>query len=455
MAITASIVGPTFVTVMVNGVTNTITNDHANYPAIRQALKDKNYAAVENLINVAKAITTFVAGKVRVDGDRVLYGDREVKGSVVSRILQMIREGFDAQPMINFLENLMSNPSKRAVDELYGFLEATKLPITEDGCFLAYKKVADDYKDFYTGTIPHDLATSLTAAQKAKYPVIVGNVTVSIENDVTTLSMPRNEVDEDKDRTCSYGLHFCSFSYLPHYHGGQGRVLLVKINPRDVVAVPSDYNNAKGRACGYQVIEEHKEREREEAFTSPVYRDATPVAPKPTTPKPAAPVKATGRNPALIGYNTGRSDASRNKPYDETSPEFTGTAGTSYATAYAKGYNSIVGADDPVEPDASDYDRGYEAGEQAARVDVENLRSYRDSFTTVSGNHDYVEGFEDGYSDVYDLDFQTVGYDEAYADADDGNPYDDTPPSGASVGDAIEYRRGYADGWRDSKLNQL
>ena len=69
-----------------------------------------------------------------------------------------------------------------------------------------------------------------------------------------TLSMPRNAVDEDKNRTCSAGLHFCSYSYLPHF-GGE-RIVVVKINPRDVVAIPADYNNAKGRTCRYEVVEE-------------------------------------------------------------------------------------------------------------------------------------------------------------------------------------------------------
>lgn len=143
----------------------------------------------------------------------------------------MLREGFNVNPFVKFMENLMLNPSKRAVDELYGFLEACNLPITPDGHFLAYKRVRNDYRDIYTGTMDNS----------------VGNV----------LEMQRNAVDEDKDRTCSAGLHFCSKTYLPHFGcGGGSRVVVVKINPRDVVAIPSDYNNAKGRTCRYEVVDE-------------------------------------------------------------------------------------------------------------------------------------------------------------------------------------------------------
>lgn len=251
--ITAHIVGPTFITVMMDGVTHTINSDHTNYQAVKEALKQKQFDVIEKLIDVAKAVVNYTSGKVKIVDNQVFYHDREVKGSVVDRILHMLRDGFDAEPMLRFLENLMNNPSKRAVDELYGFLEASKLPITEDGCFLAYKKVNDDYYDYYTGKMDNS----------------IGRV----------LEMPRNAVDEERDNTCSTGLHFCSLSYLPHYHGNQGHVMIVKINPADVVSIPSDYNNAKGRACRYEVIGEHIGPETTEAFSSPVYDNMDPVWP--------------------------------------------------------------------------------------------------------------------------------------------------------------------------------
>jgi hypothetical protein len=249
--ITAHIIGPTFVTVMMNGVTHTINSDHVNYKEVVAALKNRDFDAIEKLIDVATALVNYVSGRVKIENDKVLLDDLEIKNSVVQRILQMLRDGFDAEPMLRFLENLMSNPSKRAVDELYGFLEASKLPITADGCFLAYKKVNDDYMDYYTGTMLNTVGSVLT--------------------------MPRNAVDDERDRTCSTGLHFCSLSYLPHYHGNQGHVMIVKINPADVVSIPSDYNNAKGRTCRYEVIGEHTGPECEEAFKSPVYDNMMPV----------------------------------------------------------------------------------------------------------------------------------------------------------------------------------
>jgi hypothetical protein len=165
-------------------------------------------------------------------------------------MISMLQEGFDVTPMANFMENLFSNPSKRAVDELYGFLEKNSLPITPQGHFLAYKRVRANYTDCHTGTMDNS----------------VGRV----------VEMERNAVDDDKDRTCSAGLHFCSHSYLGHFSGD--RVVIVKINPRDVVSIPSDYNDSKGRACRYEVIGEVGNNPDDGTeFTKPVQSNANSV----------------------------------------------------------------------------------------------------------------------------------------------------------------------------------
>ena len=352
--ITASIIGPTFITVMLSGVTHTINSDHANYAEIREALRTKDHETVEKLINVAASVVNFVKGRVRIVNEQVFYGDFEVKGSIVQRIIAMMREGFDADPMIKFLENLMSNPSKRAVDELYGFLEATALPITEDGCFLAYKKVRDDYRDFYTGTMNNSIGTML--------------------------EMPRNQVDEDKDTTCSYGLHFCSLSYLPYYHGGQGRVMIVKINPADVVAIPSDYNNAKGRACRYEVIGQH-ESEIDEAFNKPVYHTD------------------------IVRVDDDLDDE------DDADADYLAGFDAGSAAADDDSENSAAFNDEPVFPRSQEFNNGYRDGYNErymvdwyqvaydkASEDVSENRPYNDAVGSgCDDKHEWIEGYADGW----------------------------------------------------------
>ena len=157
----------------------------------------------------------------------------------------MMSEGFDIKPMVNFLYNLMQNPLQSAIAELYDFLEACDLPLTKDGCFMAYKKIRSNYKDIHSGTMDNS----------------PGKI----------VEMPRDNVNEDRMQTCSRGLHFCSKSYLPHFGSSEGnRIVLVKVNPKDVVSIPADYNNAKGRACKYEVISEHT-GDIDMAFTKSVY----------------------------------------------------------------------------------------------------------------------------------------------------------------------------------------
>jgi hypothetical protein len=100
------------------------------------------------------------------------------------------------------------------------------MPITEDGRFLAYKWVRSNYFDCHTGTFNNS----------------VGKV----------CKMPRNKVNDDRTQTCSDGLHVCTHAYTKF---GE-RLMVVAVNPRDVVSVPNDYDNAKMRVCEYEVMYE-------------------------------------------------------------------------------------------------------------------------------------------------------------------------------------------------------
>ncbi len=218
-----------------DGDSTTVYNNDSNYSAICNAVKAKDWKTAKMLSQPVELVKQSIEGieKVAVESGFVTYDGVPLHNTLAQRMLDMHNDGFDIAPMALFLENLMSNPSYRAVNELYDFLECSDLPITEDGHFLAYKRVRDDFKDIHSGKIDNS-------------PGVV-------------VKMPRNAVNENKDITCSDGLHFCSRDYLPHY-GAWGNnsntVVMIKINPADVVSIPSDYDNAKGRCCRYYVVKE-------------------------------------------------------------------------------------------------------------------------------------------------------------------------------------------------------
>jgi hypothetical protein len=143
-------------------------------------------------------------------------------------------KGLPFQPLVNFLDNLMENPSMQSQTELYDFLEHQYLPITEDGHFLAYKAVRNDYMDKYAGTFDNR----------------VGSI----------CEMRRAKVDDNRGVGCSQGLHAGALNYVASYGSVDSgdKIVIVKINPKDVVSVPNDCNCEKLRTCRYEVVGEYQ-----------------------------------------------------------------------------------------------------------------------------------------------------------------------------------------------------
>lgn len=222
------------ISAVINGKSYTVEKDHPNYAQILDSVKNKAWDEFVRLTDLAKSLTEYITGDVQISDGAIIYAGEVLHNTLTKRILNFMRDDLPFEPLTKFLANLVQNPSKRAVDELYDFLEVGELPITEDGYFLAFKNVRADYMDIHSGTMRN----------------MVGDKP----------SMPRNMVDKDKNRTCSKGLHFCSIKYLPYFSDSNGgHTMILKINPKDVVAIPADYNNTKGRACTYEVVGEYTE----------------------------------------------------------------------------------------------------------------------------------------------------------------------------------------------------
>ena len=235
------------VTVIIGSKPHTISKTHITYQKVVDAIKAEDWELVKNIIDPVKVVLNYGQGNISIQGEQLFWKGEPFAGTLATRMITMLQDGFTIDPMVKFMENLLKNPSKRSVDELYGFLEKNNLPLTPDGCFLAYKKVRNNFLDIHSGTMDNSPGT--------------------------IVEMERFKVDDNKDVTCSTGLHFCGMSYLPNFGGGDCRTVIVKINPADVVSIPSDYDGAKGRACRYEVIGEMNVN-AEDAFTAPVQSNA-------------------------------------------------------------------------------------------------------------------------------------------------------------------------------------
>ena len=214
-------------TVVINGKAQTMNNDHVNWDAAVAAVKAEEFDNLEDLFDIAKAVPNYSDGNITVEHGMVYHDGEEIHNHVVERLLHFMKEGLPYQPLVHFLDKLMENPSRRAINELYTFLEHKNMPLTPEGNFLAYKSVNNDFRDWHTGN----------------YSNKVGDVQ----------EMKRSSVCDDVDQGCSAGFHAGSVEYARGFGSG-GNLMIVEINPADVVSVPKCSDCQKLRTSKYKVV---------------------------------------------------------------------------------------------------------------------------------------------------------------------------------------------------------
>ncbi len=233
-----------FITVFIEGKQYTINASNPAFPNALKAYKDSDWQGLVDYINPANKLQRlyFQYENIEVkDGNVYIDGDA-VTSIVAERVLNALAGDVDAVHIFKFMTRLQLNPSKRAVDELYTFLEHKHLPITDSGTFLAYKAVRSDFSDKFSGTFFNT----------------VGSV----------LSMPRNKVDDNKEVGCSYGFHAGTLEYASDFASESDKLVLVEIDPADVVSIPTDCNFQKLRTCRYKVVAEYEKPLVEDKYTS-------------------------------------------------------------------------------------------------------------------------------------------------------------------------------------------
>ena len=224
------------VNAFVGGKPYTFNKSHENYDKLLAYLENGNVEHFEASYDIASTVEHYCDGYVHVDNGELSWQGITMPELFTDRILQMRREGFNIDPMLNFLDNMNDNPSDQAIVELFDFMQNKHLPITDDGHFLAYKAVSPDFKDIYTGGIDNSVGEEI--------------------------SIDRSKVDNNRDKHCSAGLHVGAIDYVKSYGGidldedsnGGNQIVICKVNPADVVSVPSDARFQKLRTCRYEVV---------------------------------------------------------------------------------------------------------------------------------------------------------------------------------------------------------
>ena len=222
------------ITVILDGKPYFINAQNPMFLKAFEAYKAEDWDTYVSCVNPELRLKSLYASYEGIevkDGNLYVFGE-PVHSTLATRVLSFLEHGLNCVHLFKFILKLNLNPSKRAVDELYTFLDHENLPITDNGNFIAYKAVRSDYYDKYSGTFLNT----------------VGNV----------LEMPRNKVDDDKNIGCSHGLHAGTIEYAKNYMDRDGHLVLVEINPADVVSIPTDCNFQKLRTCKYKVVDEYE-----------------------------------------------------------------------------------------------------------------------------------------------------------------------------------------------------
>lgn len=198
--------------------------------------------ALEEVLTLPKAIAKFTSGKVQVFDNQITFNNKPVHNVVTQRILEFAQENFPFDYLCKFLEKLMENPSERSREQVYSFMERYKCPITEDGDVLFFKVVTLGLKDCHTNTIDNSL----------------GQI----------VKIDRKLVDDNPDSACGSGLHCAEWTYCESFGGDNTNVIMVKVNPKNIVSVPSDSNVRKLRVCEYEVVKVIGDKKQVTPFTS-------------------------------------------------------------------------------------------------------------------------------------------------------------------------------------------
>lgn len=219
------------ISITCNGKNFNISPESSNYNQVVELLDREEDVTAEELLpllDLTLVFNNYSRGNITFLDGVIFYKGEPINNAVTKIIVKHMQEGKPVKGLMRFLDKLMGNPSYNTVNQLYSFLETHKCVITTGGNFLAYKSVRSTYYDWYSNTVFYK-----------------GEIT-----------MPRNTVDDNLNRGCSVGLHVGDITYVKNFYNEEGRrILLVEVDPADVVCVPKE-DHRKVRVCKLKVLQE-------------------------------------------------------------------------------------------------------------------------------------------------------------------------------------------------------
>lgn len=199
--------------------------ENLNFKNIAELLKAGKTRAAVTAYNSSK--TKEVKSGFVTRGNDFFFKGQKLPDIFAEIYRNCVSNNAKAGVLTKFFDNLAANPGTGVSMEAFSrFLSQRRMPITSRGTFLAYKRVDINFKDTYT----HQFDNT-----PGKF-----------------VEMKRELVDANQYTECSVGFHVCSYEYLNSYV--DDNLIVVEVNPRDVVAVPQGYNHSKIRVSKYKSL---------------------------------------------------------------------------------------------------------------------------------------------------------------------------------------------------------
>lgn len=228
-------------TVIIEGKVYQTTKEHPLFKILIECINNNDVIGFTGSFNrntlplkVEEKIQTYLSGKCEIREDGNVYYDGQIVDNITSQTIKnLIKDGLPFEPMLKFLDKLFNNTSFRVREQLPKFMKFDGITISEDGCLLTYKAVKDNWWDKWTGVSHHN---------------VVGS----------TQSMDRGRVNDDPQNACAVGLHAGSLNFVAGYGSGSDHIIIVKVDPADIVCIPYDCSSEKMRVCKYEVVCEYQ-----------------------------------------------------------------------------------------------------------------------------------------------------------------------------------------------------
>lgn len=215
------------ITLAHGGKSHVVRKGAPNFKGLFEALDGQKWDEVPEWLTAKKAVEAWSKGAFSVEGDIVSYKGRPLPVLANAKVLEIVRANADLKPFEAFWQRLDQNIDYAGKDAVWKFLQHMHIPISRDGYIVAYKSVTKAFKDHYTGNFDNSPGKEH--------------------------EMPRQEVTYDENIDCGRGFHAGSLHYAQTTWSG-AKIVIVRIDPADVVSVPHDSDQQKVRVCRYKVI---------------------------------------------------------------------------------------------------------------------------------------------------------------------------------------------------------